>query len=175
MCFEDRCRNLEQFARENSTKANADIKNLNEVLEDILDIDFNKPVAAAFDVLASVVVKKAGDVNPTTLLGEVRQQGIFDKEFFVNDSGQLKPTLEDFQDYCLERIEQCAMAPYSSVKEFLEIELEVLKNSGKEINKENFMERLVKAEEKEIFRDEQDSFSCDAPAVGQFIQNNFSS
>ena len=109
------------------------------------------------------------------MLDEVRQQGVFDKEFCVNGGDQFKPTFKDFQDYCFERIEQSAMAPYSSVEEFLEIELEVLKNSGKEINKENFMKRLVKADKKEIFGDEQDPFSCDAPAVSEFIQNNFSS
>jgi len=169
VCFEDRCRHLEEYAALHPT--DQEIAAVTEVLEEIVDVNFDLPVSKAFDEIGSKLIGKGEEVSALAVLEDARKH-ILGRDFATNSGAKAKATLQDFQDYAVNMMiaDMMIMEPYPSVEDLLKVELEILKGSGQEVNADNFKKQLTRLDGQGIISS--GDFSTSDPAIETFIRSN---
>lgn len=161
VCFENRCRNLEEYAFLHPLAGEENLV----TAKDIIDIDSNEPANVAFDNVLNHLGQKHGEVSIDLFYKALEENNIYNMEFPTDGGTKEKPSLEDAHLHLLKAIEAWTLDPYP-VQDFLEMEYKVFANSGQnELTVGSFKEQLQKRD-----GSNQGEFSVDLPEVDEFIE-----
>jgi hypothetical protein len=105
VCFEDRARNLEEYAAAHPLEGEM-------VFNDVADWSTEDKVEDVFMKEATVLALNSDGAppTPTQLLERLNKQGIFDREFRTSDGTKSKPTVAGYNDWAKEQIEMCILS-----------------------------------------------------------------
>jgi hypothetical protein len=106
VCFEDRARNLEDYANKHSLSDS----HTQELLQ-VADWSTQNPVEEAFMAEVTVLALQKGEApTPSEFYEYLQKKGIFDTEFRVADGGgMLKPSKETYDQWAAEQVGMCIL------------------------------------------------------------------
>lgn len=135
VCFENRVRSIEAFVQAHPLSSSSTL------LDNIADWDTSSPVEKAFLKELTIHGLHCENITRHTLLDHLKEKGIFDLEF-PKGNQRIKPTELDYHKWAFELVNDFIIEAYP-LKEFLDIQLEIFKQSGQKATLEAFQAFLL--------------------------------